>query len=95
MKVINIGLLKCKLLECRISSIEEKLDKLQDLSLFYQSRFNNDRSDKIKNKIEYLRKREMELVVVFNKTRDDFLRNPGLFPYILSLMKRRGMVGEM
>jgi hypothetical protein len=65
MKVINIGFLRCKLLECRISSIEERIDKLQDLSLFFQSRFDKDRSDKINNKIEYLSKRKMDLMAIF------------------------------
>jgi len=59
------GLLRCKLLECRISTIEERIDKLQDLSLFFQRRFDKDRSDKINDKIEYLSKRKMDLVAIF------------------------------
>jgi len=56
--------LRCKLLECRISTIYERIDKLQDLSLYFQSRFDKDRSDKINNKIEYLSKRKMDLVAI-------------------------------
>jgi len=59
------SLLQGKLLECRISTIEERIDKLQDLSLFFQRRFNKDKSDKINNKIEYLSKRKMDLVAIF------------------------------
>jgi hypothetical protein len=57
--------LRSKLLQCRISSIEERIEKLQDLSLFFQTRFDNDKSDKINNKIEYLSQRRMELLAVF------------------------------
>jgi hypothetical protein len=65
MKVFNYGFLRYKLLECRIFSIEEKVEKLQDLSLFYQSRFDKEKSDKIKDRIEYLSKRKEELMSVF------------------------------
>jgi len=65
MKVFNYGFLRCKLLECRIFSIEEKIDKLQDLSLFFQSRFDMERYEKIKNRIESLSKRREELMAVF------------------------------
>jgi hypothetical protein len=65
MKVFNYGFLRCKFLECRIFSIEDRIDKLQDLSLFFQSRFDKEKSDKIKNKIEYLSKRKEELMAVF------------------------------
>jgi hypothetical protein len=65
MKVIDYWFIQCKITECRIASIEEKIVKLQDLSLFYQSRFDNDRSDKIRNKIESLSKRKNELMAVF------------------------------
>ena len=58
------GFLRFKLLECRISTIDERIDKLQDLSLYFQSRFDKDRSDKINNKIEYLSKRKMDLVAI-------------------------------
>ena len=60
-----LDFLRCKLLESRISSIEERIDKLQRLSLFFQSRFDKDRSDKINNKIEYLSKRKVDLVAIF------------------------------
>ena len=56
------GLIRWKLLECRISTIEERIIKLQDLSLFFQRRFDKDRSDMINNKIEYLSRRKMDLV---------------------------------
>jgi len=65
MKVFNYGFLRYKILECRIFSIEDKIDKLQDLSLFFQSRFDKEKSDEIKNKIEYLSKRKEELMAVF------------------------------
>jgi hypothetical protein len=65
MKVFNYRFLQHKLLECRISSIEERIDKLHDLSLFFQRRFDNNRYDKIKNKIEYLSKRKEDLMVGF------------------------------
>jgi hypothetical protein len=65
MKIFNHWFLRCKLTECRIYSIEEKINKLQGLSLFYQSRFDTDRSDRIKNKIEYLSKRKEDLMAVF------------------------------
>jgi hypothetical protein len=54
--------LRWKILECRISTIEERIDKLQKLSLFFQTRFDNDKTDKINNKIEYLYKRRSELM---------------------------------
>ena len=65
MRFFNYRILRYKLLECRISTIEERLDKLHDLSLFFQSRFDNNRSDKIKNKIEYLSKKKEDLMVGF------------------------------
>ena len=65
MKVINYGFLRYKLLECRICSIEERIDKLQVLNLFFQSRFDKDKSDKIKNRIEYLNKRKADLMAIF------------------------------
>jgi len=58
------GFLQYKLLECRITSIEEKIDKLQELSFYFQSRFDNDRSEKINNKINYLYKRKMDLAAI-------------------------------
>jgi len=58
------GFFRCKLLECRISTIDERIDKLQDLSLYFQTRFDKDRSDKINKKIEYLFKRKMDLVAI-------------------------------
>ena len=57
--------LRFKLLECRISSIEERIDKLQRLSLFYQSRFDNDKSEKIKNKMAYLSRRKASLLAIY------------------------------
>jgi hypothetical protein len=65
MKIFSIGYLRCKLLECRISTIEERIEKLQQLSLFFQTRFDKDRSDKIRDKIEYLAKRKVDLMAVF------------------------------
>jgi hypothetical protein len=65
MKIINYGYLRFKLLECRIDSIDQRIEKLQELNLFYQIRFNNDRSDSINKKIEYLSKRREELMAVF------------------------------
>ena len=41
------------------------MDKLQVLNLFYQSRFDKDKSDKIKNKIEYLNKKKADLMAIF------------------------------
>jgi len=67
-KLLSIGIsdfLRSKLLECRISSIEERIEKLQDLSLFFQRRFDEDSYDRINNKIEYLYKKKMELIAVF------------------------------
>jgi len=57
--------LRSKLLECRISSIEERIDKLNDLSLFFQTRFDRDKADRINNKIQYLVKRKMDLQAVY------------------------------
>jgi hypothetical protein len=65
MKVINYGYLRFKMLECRIDSIDQKIEKLQNLNLFYQLRFNQNRSDSINKKIEYLSKRREELMAIF------------------------------
>jgi hypothetical protein len=65
MKVINYGFLRFKLLECRIDSIDLRIEKLQNLSLFYQIRFDQNKSDNINKKIEYLSKRRAELMSVF------------------------------
>lgn len=65
MKVIDFNYLRCKLAECRISSIEEKIEKLHKLYLFFQLRFDQTQSEKIYNKIEYLCKRKEELMTVF------------------------------
>lgn len=78
MKVINIGFLRCKLLECRISSIEEKIEKLHELDLFFQIRFDIDRSEKISNKIKFLSNRKMELMAMINNTAGEF-SNEGVF----------------
>jgi hypothetical protein len=64
-KLLSISvydILRWQFLECRISSIEDRIDKLQDLSLFFQSRFDQDRSAMINNKIEYLSKKKADLV---------------------------------
>jgi len=65
MKIINYGYLRFKMLECRIDSIDQKIEKLQNLNLFYQLRFNQNRSDSINKKIEYLSKRREELMAIF------------------------------
>ena len=65
MKIINYGFLRFKLLECRIDSIDQRIEKLQNLNLFYQLRFNQNRSDSINKKIEYLSKRREELMAIF------------------------------
>jgi hypothetical protein len=65
MKIINYGYIRFKLLECRIDSIDQRIEKLQELNLFYQIRFNKDRSDRINNKIEFLSKRREELMAAF------------------------------
>jgi hypothetical protein len=65
MKVIDLNYLRCKITECRISSIEEKIEKLQELYLFFQIKFDQNQSEKIYNKIEYLCKRKAELMTVF------------------------------
>jgi len=65
MKDINYGFLRYKLLEFRISTIDERIDRLQKLYIFFQIRFDKERSDKINNKIEYLSKRKEELIAVF------------------------------
>jgi hypothetical protein len=65
MKVINYGYLRFKMLECRIDSIDQKIEKLQNLNMFYQLRFNQNRSDSINKKIEYLSKRREELMAIF------------------------------
>jgi hypothetical protein len=57
--------LRWKLLECRISSIDEKIDKLKKLSLFFQIRFDDTKTGEICNKIEYLYKRKAELMAGF------------------------------
>jgi hypothetical protein len=59
------GFFRYKFLECRISTIEERIDKLHELSLFYQRRFDKDRADKINDKIEYLTRKKLNLVAVF------------------------------
>jgi hypothetical protein len=65
MKIINYGFLRFKLLECRIDSIDQRIEELQNLSLFYQKKFDKDRSDNINKKIEYLSKRRTELMAIF------------------------------
>ena len=65
MKLINFGFLRYKLIKCRIYSIEERIDKLQELSLFFQRRFDKNKADKINNQIEYLHKRKEDLMAVF------------------------------
>ena len=65
MKDINYGFLRYKLLEFRISTIDERIDRLQKLYIFFQIKFDKERSDKINNKIEYLSKRKEELIAVF------------------------------
>ena len=65
MKDINYGFLRYKLLEFRISTIDERIDRLQKLNIFFQIRFDMERSDKIKNKIEFLSRRKQELIAVF------------------------------
>jgi hypothetical protein len=65
MRIINYGYLRFKLLECRIDSIDQRIEKLQNLSLFYQIKFDKDRSDDINRKIEYLLKRRTELMSIF------------------------------
>lgn len=65
MKIINYGFLRFKLLECRIDSIDQRIEELQNLSLFYQIKFDKDRSDNINKKIENLSKRRSELMAVF------------------------------
>jgi hypothetical protein len=64
MKIIKTFLSE-KLAECKISSIEEQLEKLQKLNIFFQLRFDDEQSDKIRNKIEDLLKRRAELVAGF------------------------------
>lgn len=54
-----------KLTECRISSIDEKIDKLKKLSLFFQTRFDDEKTDMISNKIENLFKRKAQLMADF------------------------------
>jgi hypothetical protein len=65
MKGINYGFLRFKLLECRIDSIDQRIEKLQKLSLFYQIRFDQNKTDNINKKIDYLSKRRAELMSVF------------------------------
>jgi hypothetical protein len=65
MKSINYGFLRFKFLECRIDSIDQRIEELQNLSLFYQKKFDKDRSDNINKKIEYLSKRRTELMAIF------------------------------
>jgi hypothetical protein len=65
MKGINYGFLRFKLLECRIDSIDLRIEKLQKLSLFYQIRFDQNKTDNINKKIDYLSKRRAELMSVF------------------------------
>ncbi len=79
MRVINIGFLRSKLLECRISSIEERVEKLQRLSLFFQTRFDTDRSEKIENKIRVLSERKAELNAVIYSTHIEIWRKPEVY----------------
>ena len=65
MKAIDFNYLRFKLTECRISSIEEKIEKLHELYLFFQIKFDQDKSEKIYNKIEDLYKRRAELMMSF------------------------------
>jgi len=65
MKDLTYGFLRYKLLEFRISTIDERIDRLQKLNIFFQIRFDMERSDKIKNKIEFLSRRKQELIAVF------------------------------
>jgi hypothetical protein len=65
MKVINFSFLRSKLIECRISSIDEKINKLHELNLFFQRRFDENKSEQINNKIEYLHRRKEELMAAF------------------------------
>jgi hypothetical protein len=65
MKIINRDFLRWKLLECRISTIDDRIDKLQKLSLFFQTRFDDEKSDKINSKLEFLYKRKADLMAEF------------------------------
>jgi hypothetical protein len=65
MKVVNLGFIRSKLIECRICSIDEKIKKLHKLNLFFQIRFDQHNSEKIQNKIEDLYRRKDELMTVF------------------------------
>jgi hypothetical protein len=57
--------LRVKLTECKISSIEEKLEKLHKMNLFFQLRFDDENSNKIRSKIQELLRRKAELVAAF------------------------------
>jgi hypothetical protein len=65
MKVFNLGFLRSKFLECKIATIDEKIIKLQQLSLFFQLKFDEEMTNKINNKIDYLFKKKVELLTVF------------------------------
>lgn len=65
MKVINLDFVRSKLIECKINSIDEKINKLHELNLFFQRRFDEIKSEQINNKIEYLHKRKEELMAAF------------------------------
>jgi len=65
MKVVSLDLIRSKLLECRICSIDEKINKLHELNLFFQSRFDVDKSEQINRKIEYLYTKKVELMAAF------------------------------
>jgi hypothetical protein len=79
MKVINLGFIRCKLLECRISSIEDRIDKLHELNLFFQTRFDIDKSDKIKSKIEFLSKRKHDFMTIIYNINPEFSGNQGVY----------------
>jgi len=65
MNLINVDLLRSKLLECRICTIDEKIKKLHNLSLFFERKFDQNRTEEINNKIENLHKKKMELMAAF------------------------------
>lgn len=51
-----------KILECRISTIDEKIENLHKLGLFLQRRFEDKEYEKVRSKIDYLFKRKTELL---------------------------------
>jgi len=65
MKVIYFSIIRSKLIECRISSIDEKIKKLHELNLFFQCRFDQNKSEQINSKIEFLHRKKEELMSVF------------------------------